>query len=83
MGEKLQRNCLIENIRENDMTYLPIGSIVQLENGTAKLMITTRFALYNDNGNIGYFDYAGCLYPSGLTDNQGFFSTTKTLKSLV
>ncbi|WP_414603603.1 DUF4176 domain-containing protein [Streptococcus equi] len=45
MGEKLQRNCLIENIRENDMTYLPIGSIVQLENGTAKLMITTRFAL--------------------------------------
>lgn len=45
MEEKLQRNCLIENIRENDMTYLPIGSIVQLENGTAKLMITTRFAL--------------------------------------
>lgn len=45
MGEKLQRNCLIENIRENDMTYLLIGSIVQLENGTAKLMITTRFAL--------------------------------------
>lgn len=82
MGEKLQRNCLIENIRENDMTYLPIGSIVQLENGTAKLMITTRFALYNDNGNIGYFDYAGCLYPSGLTDNQGFFFNHENIKQV-
>lgn len=55
------------------MTYLPIGSIVQLVNGSAKLMITTRFALYNNEGNIGYFDYAACLYPGGLTDNQTFF----------
>lgn len=41
------------------INYLPIGSVVQLENGSAKLMIITRFALYNNKGNIGYFDYAG------------------------
>lgn len=52
---------------------LPIGSVVQLTNGQAKLMITTRFPLYNNNGEIGYFDYSACLYPSGVTDNQSFF----------
>lgn len=53
--------------------YLPIGSVVQLKNGSAKLMVTTRFALYNNRGIIGYFDYAGCLYPGGLSENQSFF----------
>ena len=36
---------------------LPIGSIVQLKNGEVKLMIINRFPLYNNNGEIGYFDY--------------------------
>lgn len=39
--------------------FLSIGSVVQLEKGSAKMMIITRFALYNNKGNIGYFDYAG------------------------
>ncbi|MGT2867003.1 DUF4176 domain-containing protein [Streptococcus fryi] len=52
---------------------LPIGSVVQLTNGQAKLMIINRFPLYNNNGEIGYFDYSACLYPSGVIDNQSFF----------
>ncbi|WP_156011226.1 DUF4176 domain-containing protein [Streptococcus ruminantium] len=52
---------------------LPIGSVVQLTHGQAKLMIINRFPLYNNNGEIGYFDYSACLYPSGVIDNQSFF----------
>ena len=52
---------------------LPIGSVIQLHNGEVKLMILSRFPLYNNQGTIGYFDYSACLYPNGNTDNQCYF----------
>ncbi|MGV3029849.1 DUF4176 domain-containing protein [Streptococcus suis] len=52
---------------------LPIGTIVSLQNGDRKLMITARYPLYNNEGRLGYFDYAGCLYPDGNTDNRSYF----------
>ncbi|MFA8438667.1 DUF4176 domain-containing protein [Pueribacillus sp. YX66] len=52
---------------------LPLGSVVMLENGEQKLMITSRVPLYNNEGTIGYFDYGGCLYPNGHVDQQMFF----------
>ncbi|MGT2772387.1 DUF4176 domain-containing protein [Streptococcus marimammalium] len=52
---------------------LPIGSVVQLNNGTSKIMIINRFPLYNNNGTIGYFDYSACIYPSGNINNQVYF----------
>lgn len=57
---------------------LPIGSIVQLNNGEVKLMIINRYPLYNNHGVIGYFDYSGCVYPNGSLDNQAYFLTKKT-----
>ena len=53
--------------------YLPIGSVVQLQNGDTKVMILNQFSIYNNRGTIGYFDYSACLYPSGNTDNQVYF----------
>ncbi len=36
-------------------------------------MVITRAPIYNNEGTIGYFDYAGCLYPQGQTGyNNGF-----------
>lgn len=64
------------------INYLPIGSVVQLENGAVKLMITTRFALYNNKGSIGYFDYAGCIYPTGMTGNQSFFFNQENIEKV-
>ena len=52
---------------------LPIGSVVRLHNGDIKLMIISRYPLYNNNGQIGYFDYSACIYPQGNTDNQAYF----------
>lgn len=61
---------------------LPIGSVVQLKNGEAKLMVLNRFPLYNDNGEIGYFDYSACLYPNGNTDNQAYFFNQENIEKV-
>lgn len=62
--------------------FLPIGTVVQLKNGKVKLMILNRFPLYNDNGEIGYFDYAACLYPNGNTDNQAYFFNQENIEKV-
>ncbi|MBE6001691.1 MAG: DUF4176 domain-containing protein [Eubacteriales bacterium] len=51
----------------------PLGTIVKLKKGQRKLMIIGRVPLMNNNGLIGYFDYAGCLIPEGLNGQQSFF----------
>lgn len=55
------------------MKILPIGTVVTLNNGEQKLMIISRFPLYNNEGEIGYFDYAGCLYPQGQVNQENYF----------
>ncbi|MGM0165627.1 hypothetical protein IGI39_000569 [Enterococcus sp. AZ135] len=50
-----------------------IGTVVTLKKDDQKLMITSRFPLYNNNGEIGYFDYAGCLYPQGQVNEENYF----------
>lgn len=64
----------------NDL--LPLGSVVILENGEQKLMITSRVPLYNNQGTIGYFDYGACLYPNGHVDQQMFFFNHSDIKEV-
>ena len=52
---------------------LPIGSVVQLKNGQVKIMIINSYPLYDNKGELGYFDYSACVYPYGNTDNQVCF----------
>ncbi|HEO6382889.1 TPA: DUF4176 domain-containing protein, partial [Streptococcus agalactiae] len=52
---------------------LPIGSVITLKNGSLKVMIIARYPLYKYKNRIGYFDYSGCIFPSGVTDNQTYF----------
>ena len=48
-----------------DEKYLPIGTVVLLENGTKELMITGYCVMSpNDPGNV--YDYSGCIYPEGI-----------------
>ncbi|MBP2099838.1 DUF4176 domain-containing protein [Enterococcus rivorum] len=55
------------------MKFLAIGSIVKLKKGEHLLMITSRLPLYNNEGNIGYFEYLACLYPEGFSEKESFF----------
>lgn len=53
--------------------YLPIGSIVRLNKGEKKLMIVSRFPLYKDGNDIGYFEYCSCIFPSGVDGKEFIF----------
>lgn len=51
--------------------YLPIGTVVLLENAKKRVMITGF--LVNDISRSETFDYSGCFFPEGTMD------PTKTL----
>jgi len=63
---------------------LPIGTVVKTGEGEHELMIIGRAQLYNDNGIIGYFDYAAVLYPQGIISNSGFlFFNEEDVKEVI
>ncbi len=49
--------------------FLPIGSIVLLNGGTKKLMIT-GFCSIPRNNRHKLYDYIGCYYPEGVIDSN-------------
>ena len=50
--------------------YLPLGTVVLLEGGTKRVMIT-GFATASSGDPELIYDYAGCMYPQGfITSNQ-------------
>lgn len=61
---------------------LPIGSVVRLKNGTQKIMIINRGALFNNEGIIGYFDYSACIYPYGQTDQVVHFFNEEDIEEV-
>lgn len=50
---------------------LPIGSIVQLTEGTRRFMIMGRFHRNLEDGEV--YDYAGCLYPEGYQGGNTYY----------
>ena len=54
------------------MSYLPIGTVVTLINGTKTIMIYGRKQMQEGNNRI--WDYVACLYPEGnLGDEYNVF----------
>lgn len=64
------------------MEILPIGTVVTLNNGKQELMITARFPLYNDEGVVGYFDYASCFYPQGQFNEGNYFFNAEDVQTI-
>lgn len=54
---------------EKGEKFLPIGSVVMLENGTKKVMIT-GFCAVEENNRDKMWDYTGCIYPEGYMDSK-------------
>ncbi len=52
--------------------YLPIGTVVMLNNGKKRVMIT-GFCCVNNEDKSKVYDYTGCLFP------EGFITSDKNL----
>ena len=62
---------------------LPLGSVVFLNDASVKLMIISRFPLIENNGEIGYFDYAACIYPFGHNDEFSYYFNQEDIKEVI
>lgn len=51
--------------------YLPLGSIVTLENGNKKIMICGRIQEHVEQQQL--YDYCACLYPEGIIDPKELY----------
>lgn len=49
--------------------YLPIGTVVMLDGGTKRVMIT-GFCSITEEDKTKIWDYSGCLYPEGLINSN-------------
>ncbi|WEV56421.1 DUF4176 domain-containing protein [Ligilactobacillus acidipiscis] len=68
---------------EKKNTLLPLGSIVYLEEGTVKLMVVGRGAVFNDDGGDKYSDYVGVEYPSGIDPENALFFNNDDIDKIV
>ena len=50
---------------EKGDNYLPRGTVVMLENGIKRVMIT-GYCFRTENDPKTLWDYTGCLYPEGI-----------------
>ena len=64
------------------MSTLPLGSVVRLKKDEKKLMIVSRTPICSQKGTIGYFDYAACVYPIGLTGQKRIFFNKEDIEEV-
>ncbi|WEV56408.1 DUF4176 domain-containing protein [Ligilactobacillus acidipiscis] len=68
---------------EKKNILLPLGSIVYLEEGTVKLMVVGRGAVFDDDGSDKYSDYVGVEYPSGIDPENALFFNNEDIDKVV
>ena len=53
----------------NTEKFLPIGTVVMLNGGAKRVMITGFCTIASDD-NAKMYDYCGCLYPEGVVSSD-------------
>ena len=69
----------------NKKELLPLGSIVDLQEGTQKLIIFGRGVIFDDEetGEQMFADYMGVLYPFGLQTESTIFFQHENIDKVV
>lgn len=65
------------------VNYLPLGSIVLMEGGIQKLIITSRGLVVQHNGEEVFFDYAAVPYPQGLISDDLLYFNHENIAKVV
>lgn len=60
---------------------LPLGSVVYLKNSKDKVMVICRGAIGDEEEE--YFDYLGCVYPSGLDKERTIFFNEESIEDIL
>lgn len=60
-----------------------VGTVVTLKDSGQEIMIIGRFPLTELNGQQGYFDYLGCLYPTGVYMNGLYYFNHSDIDEIV
>lgn len=65
----------------NNINFLPLGTVVLLKGGTKRLMIT-GYCAYDKSNKTKFYDYSGCLYPEGIisSDQLALFNNSQIEK---
>lgn len=63
--------------------YLPLGSVVYLNEGTKKVLIIARGLLVNNDNEVVFFDYGGVPYPEGLQGDQMAYFQHDSVKKVL
>lgn len=63
---------------------LPIGSVIRLIGSDLdrKMMIVNRIVLSNQNGEEGYFEYAGCPHIIGAVEGQLYYFNAENIEEV-
>lgn len=70
-----------ENMGKID--YLPLGSIVLMDGGIQKILITSRGLVVAHNDEQFFFDYAGVPYPQGLISDDLLYFNHENIAKVV
>ncbi len=54
-------------------TYLNLGAVVRIQGNDKTVMVIARAILLDEQGARRYYDYAGCLYPEGITGDAAIY----------
>lgn len=65
------------------INFLPLGSIVKLNGGIQRLMITSRGLIVNHKEEEFFFDYAGVMYPEGLLSDQVIYFNADNIADVI
>lgn len=63
--------------------WLPLGSIIYLDEATAKLMIVGRGPIFESDGDNVYSDYVGVIYPEGINPEDAIFFNHENIEKIV
>lgn len=62
---------------------LPLGTVVQLQGETKKLMIVQRAMMAKTANGEFYFDYGACFYPEGILGEEIFYFDHENIDNIV
>ena len=72
---------IIGDSMKDNKTILPIGSVVLLEKGKKRLLISGYMPVMKKENRV--YDYCGILYPEGMVDDEVFFFNHSDIKDVI